>query len=254
VRGVKNPEPATGGADRDDRDGARRNAPLAVAALDRLVSAEDYADFARMFAGIGKASASVFPQAGGKLAHVTVAGEDNSPLDANSEVLRNLNLAMRRFGDPLQPFENAVRELLLLIVSARVRLHPDYRWSFDDERPDEPERGVEPQIRKALYKAFGFERRELGQDVYASEIIATIHQVPGVAYVDLDFLGSVSETEALDSNLLQAKLPPAPLPDRPAKGIEVRFARRGAASEVLPAQLAILSADAADTLILTELA
>ena len=36
-------------------DDARRNAPLAVMSLDRLVSVQDYADFARTFAGIGKA-------------------------------------------------------------------------------------------------------------------------------------------------------------------------------------------------------
>ena len=56
MKEVINPLRASGGADRETRDQARKNAPLAVRALDRLVSTQDYADFARTFAGIGKAS------------------------------------------------------------------------------------------------------------------------------------------------------------------------------------------------------
>ena len=55
---VVNPLPASGGADRETRDQARKNAPLAVMALDRLVSVQDYEDFVRVFAGIGKARAT----------------------------------------------------------------------------------------------------------------------------------------------------------------------------------------------------
>src|SRR5260370_5949273 len=61
VKSVINPLPATGGADRERIDQARRNVPLAVLALYRLVSVQDYADFARTFAGIGKASAARLP-------------------------------------------------------------------------------------------------------------------------------------------------------------------------------------------------
>ena len=241
VKGVNNPQRASGGADRDDRDAARRNAPLAVMALDRLVSTQDYEDFARMFAGVGKASAGVFPQARGKMVHVTIAGAGNIPIDRNSELYRNLNLAMRRYGDPSQPFRIDVRELLLLLVSAKVRLQPDYRWV-----------SVEPEIRHALLKKFGFDQRELGDDVYASDIIACIQQVRGVAFVDLDFLESLSEEEVQDSDQLLAKLPTVP-PDRPKKGIDVQYARRGDRNEIRPAQLAILSSEVPDTLILTEL-
>src|SRR6185369_11078741 len=56
VQSVINPLQASGGADKEDRDTARENAPLAVMALDRLVSLQDYGDFTRTFAGIAKAS------------------------------------------------------------------------------------------------------------------------------------------------------------------------------------------------------
>jgi hypothetical protein len=241
VKSVNNPQRASGGADRDDRDSARRNAPLAVMALDRLVSAQDYEDFARMFAGIGKAAAKVFPQGRGKLVHVTIAGASNIPIDVNSDLYRNLTLALQRYGDPSQPFELDLRELLLIIMSAKVRLLPDYRWE-----------SLEPQIRSALLDTFGFERRELGQDVYGSEIIAAIQGVPGLAFVDLDYLDSLSESEAMNEIQLAAKLPTV-LPARPEKGIDVQYARPGEGFDILPAQMAIFSPEIPDTLLLTEL-
>ena len=241
VKGVNNPLAASGGADRDTRDDVRRNAPLAVMALDRLVSAQDYEDFARKFAGIGKSSARIFPRTRGRLVHVTIAGVDNIPIDVNSDLYRNLNLALRRFGDPSQPVEVDVRELLLLFVSANVRVLPDYRWE-----------SVEPEIRAALLDSFGFERRLIGQDVYAAEIIAAIQQTPGVAFVDLDYLESFSEEEVLSEQDLLKKLP-ATLPPRPKEGIDVHFARPGVGQDILPAQLAILSPDNPETLILTEI-
>ena len=57
IRSVTNPLAATGAADRETPENARRNAPLPVLTLDRIVSLQDYADFARNFAGIGKAKA-----------------------------------------------------------------------------------------------------------------------------------------------------------------------------------------------------
>ena len=57
LRGVNNPVAASGGADPESLGSARSNAPLAVLTLDRIVSLEDYQNFAAAFAGIGKALA-----------------------------------------------------------------------------------------------------------------------------------------------------------------------------------------------------
>src|SRR5262249_37878017 len=50
VKEVINPVAASGGADKESRDQARKNTPIALLALDRLVSVEDYASFSRTFA------------------------------------------------------------------------------------------------------------------------------------------------------------------------------------------------------------
>jgi hypothetical protein len=258
VKSVLNPQRASGGADRESRDQARRNAPLAVMALDRLVSVKDYEDFARTYAGIGKASAQRLSDGHLQVVHLTIAGADDIPIDENSDLYRNLLQALHQFGDPFQPIQVKTRELMLLVVSAKVRLQPDYQWE-----------SVAPKIRAAVLDAFSFERRELGQSVFLSEVISAIQQVAGVGYVDVDVLDSVSETEATAPGQLAAKLKAlvdaASQPDsRPKPFIYVRKAQprsqaecgqsvQATTSHICPAQLAFLSPDVPDTLILTEL-
>lgn len=60
VKDVNNPLAATGGADPENVAQIRANAPLAVMALDRLVSVRDYADFAQNYAAIDKAAVKRF--------------------------------------------------------------------------------------------------------------------------------------------------------------------------------------------------
>jgi hypothetical protein len=182
VKDVINPLRASGGADAETRDQARRNVPLAVLALDRLVSVPDYADFARTFGGVGKAAAI-------KLGHqmqVTIAGAADASIDQTSDLYRNLLAALRQYGDPSLPVRLDVRELLALTVSAKVGLLPDFAWE-----------SVEPAVRAALLDAFGFERRALAQAVYLSELVACMQAVRGVAWVDVDAFGSIDEATLL---------------------------------------------------------
>ncbi|HEY4572806.1 MAG TPA: hypothetical protein VIJ26_02550, partial [Thermoanaerobaculia bacterium] len=80
VKSVTNPVPATGAADPEARDQARRNAPMTVLTLDRVVSLRDFEDFARSFSGIGKAQARMLWAAGRRLVHLTLAGVDGAPV------------------------------------------------------------------------------------------------------------------------------------------------------------------------------
>lgn len=186
LKGVTNPIPASGGSDPETNDQARRNAPLAVTDLDRLVSIRDYEDFALNFAGIGKASAARLPDGLREVIHVSIAGVDDIPIREDSDLFKNLLIALHRAsGDPNQPLVLDLCERMLLMISANVRLDPDYVWS-----------SVEPKIRESLLNMFDFEHRESGQDVVLSEVISAIQRVPGVVFVDVDFLDSISETEA----------------------------------------------------------
>jgi predicted phage baseplate assembly protein len=241
LKDVINPLPATGGADRESRDQARRNAPLALMALDRLVSVQDYADFARTFAGIGKASAARLSDGYRQLVHLTIAGADDIPIAEDSDLYRNLVQALRQFGDPQQPLRVELRELIMLIISARVRVLHDYLWE-----------SVEPKIRAALLDTFSFERRELGQDALLSEVISTIQRVPGVAYVDVDTFGGVSEKTTETIAVAIQTL----VTESERDGLQRRVTVDLAGSDgrpIYPAQLAFLTPDVPDTLILREI-
>ena len=239
VKSVINPLPATGGADREDRDQARRNAPMAVMALDRLISVQDYEDFARTYAGIARASAVRLTDGRRQIVHLTIAGADDIPIAPTSDLFINLRQALRQFGDPYQQIQIAVRQLKLLLLSAKVRLLPDYQWE-----------SVEPKIRAALLKKFGFAERELGQDALASEALSTLQAQAGVAYADLDTFDAVDEDEsAADLANLGARL----TLNRRVKAHRARIDRHAATPIIRPAQMAYLSPAIADTLILTEI-
>ena len=236
MKSVNNPLPAGGGVDKETRDQARTNAPIAVLALDRLVSVQDYADFARTFAGIAKANAQRLSDGVREVVHLTIAGAGNIPIDITSDLYRNLVAALGRFGDPLQPLQVESFERVLLIVSAKVSLHPDYLWEV-----------VKEKIRATLWDKLGFDSRELGQGVTQSEVLSLIQAVPGVTYVDLEILDSVSEATLKESNF-GAQL------EKKAR-VNASLAKFNASTkDILPAQLVFLSREAADTLILEEVA
>jgi hypothetical protein len=152
----------------------------------------------------------------------------------------NLRRVLHQFGDPSQPLQLALRSLKLLVVSARVRLHPDYQWKT-----------VEPKIRAALLDKFSFARRELGQDALASEALSVIQAQAGVTYVDLDVFDAVDETTSAATlvtrgNDLQLK--------QRVRVFKARIAKQltDPAKRLLPAQIAYLSPAIPETLILSE--
>jgi predicted phage baseplate assembly protein len=260
VREVINPLKASGGADRETRDQARNNAPLAVMALDRLVSVKDYEDFSRIYAGIGKAQAVKLSDGRRQLVYVTVAGIDDMPINKNSDLYRNLHRALLDFGDPYQTVHLEIRESMLIVLSAGIRILPDYQW--------EP---VVTQLRCTLLDAFSFERRELGQDVLLSEVVSVMQRVPGVAYVDVDAFGGIPELmlDGIERRLLK----PEEISEEVVKSVgapEPRISVNLAGYEknkvgtiakdaddiflIHPAQIAFITPEVPETLILNQIA
>ncbi|WP_419993642.1 putative baseplate assembly protein [Streptomyces boninensis] len=227
VTAVTNPIPASGGTDPDGPGLTRRTIPLAVAALDRLVSVSDYEDFARSRTGIGRAAARELYDGRRPVLHVTVTGSDDVPLDQYSDALPALRAALARHGDDRLPVRVDVRELVLLVLAAKVRLLPEYDWQL-----------TEPRIRAALLARLGYPGGELAQPARLSEVLATIQAVAGVDWVDVDtFTGiraSVTPDELSD---LAAGLdrPATAVPARPAEYDEVTHRVTAADGETLTA-------------------
>lgn len=241
AKSVLNPLRASGGADRDSLDQARRNTPISFLALGRLVSVQDYADFSRTFAGIGKASAARLTDGRRQLVHVTIAGAEDIPIGVNSDLYQNLVQALQLYGDPALPIAVAVRSLELLVISGRVRVLADYEWE-----------AVEPAIRAQLLTTFGFDQRELGQTVFQSEVISAIQSVEGVDYVDLQILDYVPENTPVNKLAgLAATLRLRDYVEADLAWVDPTAA--DPANRLRPAQLAILSPNIPDTLLLTEI-
>lgn len=177
-----------------------------------------------------------------------------------------------------------VRELVVLLLAAKVKVAPDHSWEI-----------VQPRLRQALLRRLGFEGRELGRPAALSEVLATAHRVPGVDYLDVDVFTGVpaSATPAELAELVTDPGPPrASVPARPATYDERTYTVRDKDGETLssisarhglplaellrlnpditdtrrlakgrsvyvfrgirPAQLVLLSPKAADTIVLTE--
>lgn len=220
VRQVTNPLPASGAADPESLTDARSNAPRTVLTLDRVVSRQDFEDFARSFAGIAKARADVLWLGQRRQIQLTLAAAQGHTVAADSELAGNLRRALEGVKDPAQAVDLAGYEPLTFDVTARVAV--DDRYLQDD---------VFAAIRQGLARAFDFAHRAFGQPVTASEIVAQIQGIEGVVAVDLDHL-------TLTSAALFRRSSPAFLAAQPARHVS----RGAAGSVVLPAQLLTLAA------------
>jgi hypothetical protein len=243
VKEVLSPLAATGGADKEDRDTARRNAPMAVMSLDRLVSVRDYEDFARTFAGIGKVSATKVSDGRRQIVFLTIAGADDIPIADTSDLFQNLRRALYLYGDPFQAVQIRKRRLKLLVASAQIRVHPDYLWEK-----------VEPRVRASMLDKFSFAQRELGQDILLSEIISAMQGIEGVVYVDVDLFGAVDEDIAA-ADLTKYVAGFARNVERgriPVRMAEIDEKETDPLKRIRPSELAILTPAVPDTLILKE--
>lgn len=203
VRGVTNPLGASGAADPETLDRARDNAPLTVLAMGRVVSRRDAEDYARAFAGIGKARATALWRGGSLWVHLTVAASVAAPIadgavtalpdhriDLASTLGRNLAASLDRFKEPSMRLRLDTYQPLYFDLAAKVAIDPRYEWAV-----------VEPALRGALIAAFSFAARSFAQPVSVAEVARVLHGVDGVAFADIDVLRRFDQ--------LAPELPPA---------------------------------------------
>jgi hypothetical protein len=177
-----NPLPARDADDPERMENARDNAPLTVKTLDRAVSLQDYADFARSFGGIHKAQATRFVDSYGPGVFVTVAGTDGAIIEEGGELFKGLKASFKKSGDPHVRFLIKSYRPAYFEVSAKIKVHSDYI-----------EAKVVADAEAALRSAFSFQGRELEQPLMWSEVISAVQDVPGVVAVDLNSLNRVGE-------------------------------------------------------------
>jgi hypothetical protein len=206
VTGVVNPMDANGGEDPEVLEDAKRNAPLTVVSLDRIVSLRDFEDFTRAYTGIAKALATWTWDGHTRGVFITVAGPRGAEIPAKSNTEIALIGAIREAGDPKVPVRVASYQPRYFLIGAAVRIHPDYQRDV-----------VIAAVDKALHERFSFESREFGQPVTQGEVIAAIQRVPGIVSVDLNVL-DLTDPDSTAAPILQPHLTAA-LPEAGASGV-----------------------------------
>jgi predicted phage baseplate assembly protein len=178
LRAVTNPSAASGGADPATADDARASAPLPTLTIGRVVSLEDYQNYALNFAGVAKATASWTYFNGTRGVFVTVAGPEGATFQPTDTVIVHLIESLHIYGNKYVPLQVVSYDPVLFQVAANVLV--------DDENYDPAL--VLPQVWQNLVAAFAFDNRLLGQNVAASDIIEIVQQTPGVIAMQLTAL------------------------------------------------------------------
>jgi predicted phage baseplate assembly protein len=175
LKSVTNPLPSTGADQPESLEQARRNAPLTVLTLDRIVSLQDYEDFARAFAGIVKALATWTWNHRKREVLITVAGPGGATIEPDSPLYRNLISAIEKVSDRSIPMRVKSYRPAYFRIAANLKINPNF---ISDQ--------VLETVRQKLQDQFSFDARNFGQGVALSEVIAVIQAVPGVTAVDVD--------------------------------------------------------------------
>lgn len=195
VKAVTNPQMTGGAQDREMLADARRNATLTIYTLGRIVSLQDYEDFARAFAGISKSLATWTWRGQKRSVHITVAGYNGAAVAPGSDLYNNLLKAIKDAGIPDVPVTLDTYTPRFFRVTASISIHPDYL-------PDQ----VMPTVEAKLRAHFSFSERAFGQGVAFSEVVSVIQNVEGVTAVDMDELYRSDAYPRL-ANLLGASIP-----------------------------------------------
>lgn len=199
IREVTNPLASSGAADPEGLDEARANAPRMVLTLDRVVSLRDVEHFAQSFAGIGKARADQLWNGAGYTVCLTVADESGRPFDAMAETVRALRDALDSARVPGPSIE--IRGFLPLFFNVQAHLRIPDRYIGES---------VIESARLGLETTFAFRERAFGQAVTAAEVMARLHQIEGVAAVDLNQLFRTDDPGGASQTRPAVLLPSAP--------------------------------------------
>jgi len=172
---VENPIAATGGADPESHEHARRVAPATVRSTWKAVTKADYQALCESFPGVAKAQV----------------------LDLNNEASLRIYtvrvvIAPEGGGTPSPLLKTDLHTFLdaRLMVTIDVGIEePSYRpipvTATLFLYPDEVTEMIQQRALAALTERFAFETQAFGQAVYTSDLIALLDGVPGVSHVAL---------------------------------------------------------------------
>jgi len=167
LKGVTNPERASGGSDPESREEIRENAPNIVRTFDRVVSLRDFEDAAREYEGIAKARARMVWNGEELEVSLVVAADDDA--DLKTEELKKLQEYLNARRDTNRKLRIVLRKKVPIAIRVEVKVASDYL-----------EENVLDSTTDALRSYFAFENQDIGQDIFLSDIYKALQRVDGL--------------------------------------------------------------------------
>jgi Baseplate J-like protein len=164
---VTNPQAASGGADRESIESARRQAPRVFRSMQRAVTAEDYRALAETVPGVARAIAVARSWNYVDL-HIVAAGNPDLTDDLRARLLRYFD--ERRMVTTLVSVRSPI---FVAIAIAIVELGVEPTFYRED---------VQRRVEESLAALFEIDRLSFGQAFYLSKVYEAIEEVPGVAF------------------------------------------------------------------------
>lgn len=177
----RNPNPSSGGTDKETIKQAKLRAPKESAALSSATSGEDYAVQAigfthAIFGSVLKAVASLKTSLNANIVflHILAAGPDNIPVLPSVGLKQSLQTAL----DDLKVLTDEVRVVDAAIKPVDVRANVIIARSADPSL-------VRVLIDDAIATFFGIDKFDLGQPLYLSRLYELLQAIDGVQFVQL---------------------------------------------------------------------
>jgi hypothetical protein len=228
-----NPLAARGGADQEEAEDARENAPATVRTFGRAVSLDDFSDLVRSTGEVAKAQAVWVWDGLERAIHLTIAEQEGGVFA--DEDLRRIAASLGRARDPNHRLRIANYTPFPVLLRASIKV--DTRYVSDE---------VAAAALEAALAALDFDAVDLGTTIHLSDIYRVIQDVPGVIAVDVDELQPKRPADRSRPNidLLPDGVTPSPLQPH----VRVFSARPdpAAVGAVLPAELAVVEDAARD--------
>jgi hypothetical protein len=192
VRSVTNHVPASNASDPEDLNAARKNTPIKLLTMDRIVSLGDFEDYAESFEGVEKALAISRWNGLSEIVHLIVA--DSKGQNADSILRKSLEQRINLIKDPMIQFYLGKFKRKSFDIQAKILI--DKKLQFEK---------IKLNVIQNLSAEFSFEKRQFGQDVTLGEVMTIIQKTKGVVAVDVDKLFETGQTSVLRQNISSSK-------------------------------------------------
>lgn len=188
VRSVTNPVSARNASDPESLDDAKKNAPIKLLTMNRIVSLDDFKSYADSYNGVGKSLALWGWNGFSKIVHLVVS--DNQGLNADSLLRKNLEEEINSIKDPMIQFTLCRFNKKTFNIDVKILVDSNHQFEK-----------IKKKIVEELSQKFSFEAREFGQNVTNAEVMSVIQRIPGVIAVDVDKLYITDENQRLNEIL-----------------------------------------------------